>query len=257
MAITIILICLALQRWLQIDQIQRNELWFAHYYQWIKGRVDQYSWWPTWLGVVIIILPAFVIYLLFASLVHHLLSIVGYYMLALVITLYAIDARRLTEEEGSRYSPEQLLIHIYQRLFALIFWLLILGSSGVVLYMLLVYLCRLLTTMSEDSQADSLLANARYIQAILDWVPLRLLGFTFALVGQFSTTFSIWYKNLWTGLLNGREQMATCGLAAIGVEHTEASVTPAQLPLLEGLVNRALWVWLVVIALFTIGRWIG
>jgi AmpE protein len=257
-AVTIILICLAIQRWLQIDYIQRKESWFNSYYQWIKARFNHQSRWATWLGVVIIIAPLLIIYILFAVLVCHLLTIVGYYMLALVVMLYALDARPLTLENANQFTSQQLLINAYQRLFALIFWLLLLGSTGVVLYTLIVYLCRLLETMPEDSQADSLLANALKIQAVLDWLPLRLLGFTFALVGEFSATFLLWYKNLFTGLSVGREQTATCGLTAIGLA-TNAAETPTQqqVTVIEGLINRSLWVWLVIIALFTIGRWVG
>ncbi len=257
MAITIILICLAIQRWLHIDHIERKNAWFEYYYHWIKERFNQFSWWPTWLGVVAIIAPALIVYMLVAGLVYHLLTIIGYYLLALVVLWYALDAKPLTAENVNNHTQQQLLMDAYQRIFALIFWLIVLGSTGIVLYTLVVYLCRLLEGMREDNQANSLLANALKIEAVLDWLPLRLLGFTFALVGQFSLTFSYWYKNLFTGLEQGREQTAACGLIAIGMETSPATPGQEQVTAIEGLINRSLWVWLVIIALFTIGRWIG
>lgn len=257
MAITIILICLAIQRWFCVDRVVRNNEWFDYYYRWISDRFSQLSWWPTWLGVVTIILPALIIYMLAAGLIYHVLTIIGYYLLALVVLWYALDAKPITAENTNQHTLEQLLIDSYQRIFALIFWLVILGSTGVVLYTLIVYLRRCLEGMPDDSQADSLLANTLKIQAILDWIPLRLLGLTFALVGQFSVTFSYWYQNLLVGLEQGREQTAACGLMAISLESSQGTPNQEQVTAIEGLINRSLWIWLVVIAVFTIGHWVG
>lgn len=258
MAVTIILICLAIQRWLPIDHDIRSHNWFIHYYQWLKDRFSENEWWSGWFGLFIIIAPALIIYILLAGLIYYLLGIIGYYLLALLVLWYALEARSLTAANVGNQQVQQILSSAYERIFALIFWLLILGSTGVVLYSLIVYLCRLLEKMTEDNKGAKLLSCALTLQGILDWVPLRLLGVTYALVGQFTPTFANWYKNLFTDVHAGREQNALCGLLSLGLEtNLKQSPTREQLGLIEGLINRSLWVWLVVIALFTIGRWVG
>jgi AmpE protein len=256
-AVTIILICLAIQRWWAIDSHQRNMAWFESYFFWIKDRFSTYQWWPTEFGVLAIIAPALILYILIAALVYHLLTMVGYYVLALVVLWYALDARPFATDNPNQKTAQQLLTNAYQHIFALIFWLLILGSTGVVLYALIAYLCQVLEELPEDQTVKNLLSYTRMAQAVLDWVPLRLLGLTYALVGHFSATFSGWYQHLFDNFMQSRQQTALCGLTSLGLPTDIEIPTTEQIVALEGLVNRSLWVWLVIIALFTIGRWIG
>ncbi len=256
MALTIILICLVVQRWFHFDSYTRRYDWFDHYYRWFKHRFDHRGFWSGWGGFFITVLPGLIIYMLVASLVCHVIGLIAYYLLSLVVLWYCLDARRLTVESAGGSSARQLLGMTVQNIFALIFWLLVFGSVGVVLYTLVVSLRKTLES-EEDEKSKSLYAVAAKAEGILDWIPIRLMGITYALVGHFSPTFKCWYENLWTGIYYTREQAAGCGLIAMGMDDAPGPLSEDQLGDIDGLVNRSLLVWLVVIALFTIGAWIG
>lgn len=259
MALTAILLCLFIQRLLNFDSHTRKYNWFEFYYQWFKDRFSQGALWSGFGGVGIIIIPGLVIYILFALLIYHLLTIIGYYVLTLFVLWYCMDARRLVKENVGNVTAQQIIVNTYQRIFALIFWLLILGSTGLVLYTLVTSLRRQLQMSADmDKQTAGLLSATTQFEGVLDWVPSRLLGISFALVGHFSVAFKFWYRNLATGINHTQQQAVECALAALDMEvQPDRELTEDQLRAVDGLVNRALLVWLVVIALFTIGRWIG
>jgi membrane protein required for beta-lactamase induction len=85
----------------------------------------------------------------------------------------------------------------------------------------------------------------------MDWVPVRLVGLAFALVGKFGPTFGLWCNHL-LGMHEDQNLVVEYGKIALDAEENE------KLPeLILGLLERGLLVWLVVLALFSIGYWIG
>lgn len=258
MALTALLICLFVQRWLHFDSYTRQYNWFEHYYLWIKRCCEQTSIWSGLVGVFIILVPAWLIFILFALFVYHVIGIIGYYFFTLVILWYCLDVRSVNEIVSSQVTTRELLVISYQRIFGLIFWLLILGVVGVVMYYLVSSLRNFLERAPRNENEQTLLASVVLVEGVLDWIPLRLVGITYALVGQFSPTFKYWYQNLFTGLSQTVYQAVEVGLIALGLtDQSEVAASEQQINLIEGLVNRSLLVWLVVIALFTIGMWIG
>ncbi len=256
MTLTIVLLCLAVQRWLQFDSATRQFDWFGHYLAWLKQRYGNQSFWPHLGGVCLIILPAWVIYILVATLIYHAIGMIAYYVLTLVVFWYCVDARSLQLHTASGERLQPVLANTYQHLFAMIFWLFLLGSSGVVLYTLVLLLDDALES-KMDEKSVALRGFTLKVEAVLDWVPLRLMGLSYALVGHFTPAFQYWYQHLWTGLNYTKEEATTCAFLAAGLKDASGSVNEHQLREMNHLVNRALLVWLVVIALFTIGAWIG
>ena len=257
MALTALLICLFVQRWLHFDSYTRQYPWFEHYYAWMEFHFHKTKMWSGILGVLIIVFPVLFIFILFAAFVYHVIGVIGYYALTLAILWYCLDARPLSEVMEDSWTPQELLVITYQRVFAVIFWLLIFGVDGVVLYYLVSSLRNFLSQQTTSSDNPLLTATVA-VMGLLDWVPVRLLGMTFALVSHFTTTFKCWCHYLLTGLLHTHRQVGEVGWVALGLtEMPEMSATVEQTHLIEGLVNRSLLVWLVVIALFTIGMWIG
>ena len=255
MDLTTILLCLVMQRWFHFNNYSRHR-WFNAYFYWIKERFKHSSFWYGIGGVSIVILPPLSIYILIALFICHILTIVGCYFLTIVVLWYCMDTRSPTPENVAHKTADRILVNAYRHIFALIFWLLILGSTGVVLYTVVSSLNRHLEShfAGED---NSLCLAANRVEAMLDWVPVRLIGITFALVGHFLTTFKRWYAYMQhTETTSARQQVIEYGLTALGIEEDHPLLLK-ELLAINGLVNRALWVWLVVIALFTIGRWIG
>lgn len=256
MTLTIVLLCLAVQRWLQFVSATRQFDWFTHYFAWLKQRYENKSFWPHLGGVLLIILPAWIIYLLVATLIYHVIGMIAYYLLTLVVFWYCVDARSLWLSNINGENLRHILSRTYQRLFAMIFWLFLLGSGGVVLYSLVLLLDDALE-FKADEKSVALRGFTLKVEAVLDWVPLRLMGLSYALVGHFTPAFQYWYKHLWTGLDYTKEEATTCAFLAAGLKEESGGVSEQQLSEMNHLVNRALLVWLVVIALFTIGAWIG
>lgn len=258
MALTALLICLFVQRILHFDSYNRRYNWFTHYYDWMKARFSKSSSWSGLLGVLLLVLPALVIFILFSVFVYYAIGMIGYYILTLIVLWYCLDARPLTKE--THHGTVQVLLEqSYEGIFPIIFWLLIFGVSGVVMYALVLSLRNHLEQEGQGDIEKNLYEMAVKVQGVLDWIPLRLLGITYALVGHFAPTFKIWYQNLFKGSIDQtREQSARCGLVALNLEgQSDQNPTDEQVTAIQSLINRSLFVWLVVIALFTIGMWVG
>ena len=201
MALTALLICLFVQRWLHFDSYTRQYHWFEYYYTWMKRHLEQTTLWAGILGVLVIIIPALLVFILFAAFIYHIVGIIGYYILTVVVLWYCLDARSLNEIMSDQLTPRELLVTTYQRVFALIFWFLLFGVVGIVLYHLVSSLRNFLERQTQHSENEKTLLTAVVIvEGVLDWIPLRLMGITYALVSHFALTFKFWYKNLFTGL---------------------------------------------------------
>ncbi|QHG92502.1 hypothetical protein EGQ50_01970 [Coxiella endosymbiont of Amblyomma sculptum] len=249
MDLIVILLCLIIQKCLHFSSYNsRKSRWFDTYLQWIEKKY-RYSYFWYRVGGIGVILPLLVVYILFALFVHFFLTIVGDFFLTVVILWYHTDARTLSLERVIDTPIDEFLTRSYRFVFAPIFWLLVLGSTGVVLYALVRDLNR--TTEESSSEEDSLLFSAIGIQSVLDWGPTQLTGITFALVGRFAETFERWCFHMYTGNTSVQKQIVECGLIASGIEK-DYMLLSEELASVTILINRAFWMWIVVIALFTI-----
>ncbi|EKD45010.1 MAG: hypothetical protein ACD_70C00115G0001, partial [uncultured bacterium] len=86
---------------------------------------------------------------------------------------------------------------------------------------------------------------------VLDWVPIRILGLTFALAGNFGAVFKPWLTLLPKGISTDQKSVVELGRAALT---GESSVSLQQV---VALIIRVLVVWLVIIMLITLGFWLG
>lgn len=257
MALTALLICLFVQRILHFDSHGRQFNWFEYYYEWMKARFSKSASWYGLLGVLTVVLPAFVIFILFAVFVYAVVGMIGYYILTLLVLWYYLDARPLVKE-NHQATARELLEQSYQGIFPIIFWLLIFGVSGVIMYALVMSMRNHLDKVGQGDIEKDLFEATDKVLGVLDWIPTRLLGITYALVGHFGPTFKLWYQNLFTGIEHTREQSAECGLVALNfVDQSNQPATDDQVSAVQSLINRSLFVWVVVIALFTIGMWLG
>lgn len=159
-------------------------------------------------------------------------------------------------DEGGVIDPAELHLHArrrlyyraFERLFAVLFWFVLLGPGGAVLY-------RLVALEQEKAgAADGRLALLHW----MDWLPSRLLGISFALVGDFDATLYRWQESLGDPEREAVVVLEGCGNAALriggardGDESVEALVErgATELESIQNLNHRALAVWLVLIAL--------
>ena len=91
------------------------------------------------------------------------------------------------------------------------------------------------------------------LRSLMDWVPVRLLGLSFALTGQFRPVFAYWCTHL-AGLATSTSMVAEYGQLALGWS-ASTGLTPETIDESEGLINRTIILWVVALALVTVGRY--
>lgn len=92
-------------------------------------------------------------------------------------------------EERARAVLESLLSESNTRLFAVLFWFMVLGPVGAVLYRL-AQLLRAPTAAGEGEE-DAFQQAATRLQALLDWIPVRLVALGYALTGSFDRAYPV------------------------------------------------------------------
>lgn len=169
---------------------------------------------------------------------------------------------RLTIEEG--------LLGAYRYVFAPLFWFLILGPAGALLYRLAV----ILAEHWRDEAHGPLAHLATAALAVLDWLPVRVAALTFAIVGDFEDAIYCWRTQAaqWPDAPSGI--LLSAGAGALGVrlgqpveiggavEHRpelglgdEADIEHLQSAI--GLVWRAVVLMLSLLGLLTFAAWLG
>jgi AmpE protein len=178
----------------------------------------------------------------------------------------AIARLGLTGETAALDGPalvEAVFINALQRWFGVLFWFLLLGPVGAILYRLAVQGC-LATDLPEQNRA-----GAQALKTALDWPVAQLMTLAMALVGNFDTVFSAWRdaggarSRLDTGFLASAARASVRGeLAEEAEEYAEEGMVQAMRDLPElrdamSLVWRILLLWLAVLAVFVIGGWVS
>jgi len=159
-----------------------------------------------------------------------------------------------------------------RRWFGVLFWFLLLGPTGALLYRL-----SAIAALRDDNArlpADTA-AGARTLLALLDWPVAQLMTLSMALVGNFDIVAGAWKTAGGAGFSPDGDFLAAAGRASVRSEiadeaqdYVEDGVAPASalaqelgpLPELRdamSLVWRILLVWLAVLALFVVAGWVG
>jgi membrane protein required for beta-lactamase induction len=184
---------------------------------------------------------------------------------------YYLDARRLGDEDEALHfagalteraastAPDQqtddvtraILYVANERIFAVIFWFVIIGPVGAVLY-------RLTTSLSkQDGLDDSLTAVATLFQAVLTWVPARMLAAGYALTGHFDGALQAYRNRPYEPdlALENYDVLVSTGMGALR-DH-EATDEISSIISAKNLVMRSILIWIAVLAVLTLGGWLG
>lgn len=281
MALIAVLFCLALQRFVDVSGGDHAS-WFEYYLRrlspWIV-KVDER------LAVVLVIAPVLLLFLLshllFKSYLFGLFDLVS----AVIVLFFCIDARDLRNKlkeyfssleksdvhaaavaaegfiaddamgnmaELRRAVTKAILVKSFENIFAGLFWFMIFGVYGVVTYTLINLLRQ--HSLKVDPNYIELIKISAKIQSALEWVPSRLVGFSYALVGNFNKGFGYSIRYLWTGLTEVKQFAVDSGLAALDVDGAEVN-QHENYEALE-IVSRVLIIWLVMLTLVLIGSWL-
>ena len=276
MALISIIIGLFLDRTFRHLHDLRDMTWFEFYAQAILRFTGKLA--PPIQFIVILALPVLLL-LSIQILLNNFLFSVPAFVFGVIVFIYClgpvclstdieayIHARTIGDEDEAMHyagtitdssassSPDQqtsdvtrAILHIAnERIFSTIFWFIILGPFGAMLY-------RLISELSKQIEFDELADFSEFIHSIMAWMPARMLAAGYALTGNFDGAYHA-YKDRAHSTdysQSNAEVLISTGLGAmqnLDMEDELASVHASQ-----ALVMRAVIVWVGILAVLTLG----
>lgn len=165
-------------------------------------------------------------------------------------------AGAITERAAST-SPDQqttdvtrAIFHVAnERIFSAIFWFVILGPFGALLY-------RLTSELSKQVEQYDLAAFAGFIQAIMSYIPARMLAAGYAFTGNFDAAWHAYHDRIKSADIatSNYEVLISAGLGAM--KDMEMKNEIASIHAAQALVMRSVMVWIAVLAVLTLGGWL-
>ncbi|WP_444931987.1 regulatory signaling modulator protein AmpE [Microbulbifer sp. SSSA002] len=141
----------------------------------------------------------------------------------------------------------------FERLFAVLFWFILLGIPGAILF-------RLSAMYAENTRDSSEETTAARWLWLLEWLPVRVMGLSFAIVGNFAGCYRAWRRVLMCresdtdqvleayleGALGGIDASECSGSADLSQLQRQSG---AEIEGLQALLSRALLLWITALAL--------
>ncbi len=296
MTFIIIALSLLAERFLLEQEAYRQPDWLRRYTLW-----SQQLPWGEWMsqsvaGIILILAPLLLTIGLLQAVFDNILGGIPELLFATLVLFFClgprdlhrqahtfIDACEAEDEEnakriGSEFvadTPLQtksayglaiangILEQAYIRTFSVIFWFIILGPLGAVLY-------RSCHTIKQSLPGINDLgidfrSGVNRLLEILDWIPARITAFTYALGGNFHDATHAWWNS------NGDSTQASesakqilhrAGTGALGLYDTPTTDNEPLDPAVTSemalaMVLRSVTIWLGILALMTITSWLS
>lgn len=232
---------------------------------------------PWWTLAILVLAPVALLVLLL-----HVLEPVAYGLLALpvhlLVLIYSLgrgdakaalgpfrDAWRRGDEQAALHVAERdlglgaddpqclmtrvqgyLLWQAYQSFFAVIFWYFLLGPGAALAY-------RLLALTAGNSRQPALKERAEQLRHAMDWLPVRVLALSFALVGNFVAVMRLMLHELLNWHISAGHLVARVGRVADDISDEEDSQRGlGRLDSLWELLLRCAVLWYACFALWTV-----
>ena len=286
MTLFIILTAWVIEHFAGVPDNMRNFQWFSSYVRMLENRCKRYPFWQGPGGVIITCAgPVFLI----ATLVWILLKL--FYPMALVLSLlcllYAMgpgylnarlndyiraledsDLARIQQlgtefsiaeqgDQSDRVLLEGILVYAHNRLFGVLFWFMVLGPSGAVLY-------RLAAVLQQEQRdvpggyGDSV----RDLYNILNWPSSRLFALGNALTGSMVDAMEAWREAEQRVLTVNENVIRTSGIGALHYQPEDETEHLLEdriywVRALQAMLNRTLLAWLTILGLMTLSGWSG
>lgn len=299
MIIITLIIALVAERFLGQRHSLRQFGWFSAYTRAMRARFATLAFWDGPLGVIITLaVPLFAVGLVQQMLHGVLLSLPGLGF-GVAVLLYCLGPRDLDTdaeaynaalEEGdevraqrvasellgyeapadpwtrSRAVTDAVLAQSNERIFAVLFWYVLLGPLGAALFRLAALLPD--ARRPEDAEGAGYIDTARRLHEILGWFPARLAALGYALSGSFEDAMQ--GMNDQSPERRGQFDDANAGLLvstgagalrldAEGPAPDEQSIEAhvAMVKSALGLMWRTLMIWVGVLLLLSLAGWTG
>lgn len=186
----------------------------------------------------------------------------------------ALEAATYAEPEIAKAAIETALVRVHRQVFGVIFWFVMVpGPAGALLYRLSEELERRWARRGgDDFRAFGAFAVTAFY--VLDWIPVRLSGIGFAIAGNFEDAISTWRTQARSWIDRTQGIVLASGAGALGVrlggplptvtgmefrpELGDGNLADADtVQSAMSLLWRTLIVWLVLLLLLTLARWVG
>ena len=281
MTLISILVGLALEYFVGTLDHLRNFKWFEQYLRWIELKCSRLAYWEGPVGVLItLVFPLLLVF--FAGYFLGKINLGLAALLAIAVFVYSlgtdlnsrvnayVDALEQDDEEKIHALESQLMVEVpsenrsgnpvissillrsQDHIFGVIFWFVLLGVVGALLYALVI---RMRDKFGELHGGYATAVQNLY--EILIWPSARLQAVGFALGGSMVDALEGWRDTQGDTLSASRSIIISSGLGA--VQYLEDGVGEEQMSDIEwigeiqALLNRALIVWLTVLGIMTIG----
>lgn len=250
MKLLVILLCLLSERFLMHSLSYTRFMWLSDYYTLITQHIKDKPFFANpWMElaalVLIILLPVLVIYYL---LYNFLFGFLGF-LFNLFLFYYCLGPQNIfyPSYEGKDVSPNDkagdYFIKANTEVFALIFWYVLTGPLIALAY-------RLITLFRGFESVGQV---ATQLTVILEWIPTRITAVLFLFVGNFQRGFTVLKEYLLAAPEMNDTLLSQCGLQAVKADETEE----VPMTLAQNLVEYALVIFLVLIAIFTMTAWLS
>ena len=181
-----------------------------------------------------------------------------------------LDARSLGDDDEALHyasvitgrsastSPDQQITDVTrailsttnERVFGVLFWFVLLGPLGAVLY-------RFTTNISKQGDDTTMQDAAILLQSGMAWAPARLLSIGYALTGHFDGAIHAYRARPHEDniALSNYDVLISTGLGALRDQESSDEISCIRSA--RSLVTRSILIWIAVLALLTLGGWLG
>lgn len=247
MKLLIILLCIASERYLVHLASENRRSWFQAYYSWLTGLLPKTDLFKNpYLPLAVVILPVVVLFWIVLSAFGNIMYGVLGFFIQLLIFYFCLGPDNpfypVSGEEKDAKAAANYFASVNNQLFAVIFWFIVAGPLAVIIY-------RLVSLCAEEKLTQS---AGGQILGVLDWLPVRVTVLLYLLVGHFQKGFHYYSKMFLSSPENNAEFLKEGGLLAAELKGEEE----VTLPYAQILVEHALVVSLVFLALFTLVAWL-
>ncbi len=281
----IILLCgLAMEYFLGVLDDVRQMVWFDRYSDWLENKLVQSSYWNSAGGIIMTLAGPLLLVLLIDYGLKNIFFPLSY-LFALAVLLNSIGPRFLDaslsayvealdaedDVQARHYAGEFcqslaapdpvkdeqeiiecIFVQANERLYAVIFWFIVLGPFGAMLYRL----ANILKTKYQDIHGDYA-DSAKQLSSILNWPSVRLFALGNALAGNMIEAMEAWRVNEDSSFDANEAVLIASGLGALHyrpeTNTEEGKVDRAYwIRAAQGLINRTLIVWLTALGIMTI-----
>ena len=292
MVFLVLLITFVFYKFLGIRTDRYYDGWFFSLRRWFDSHLSE---WPVIAMLFLLLMPLLCVYFVLSFFQDWVFGLVGI-ALHVVILFYALGRSNLLSQiqtylehwrqgdiqSSYRYAVEYfrlpqefniddidamqkhvragLIYQWFEQVFVVIFWYLLAGPLAALFVRLL--------CMYEQTQVGNQLREESaplQLQHAIEWLPTRILGFTFAVAGNFTLCFKEWLDAVLNWNMPTQDVLQKSGMAALGVcmvdsnARQEAVSTDAlisayadELETIQDLIIRSLVVWIIAVALFTL-----